>query len=86
MSDQLEKCKALFQCVGCGTTYDSKKEAEACFDNDSMKIPTFLEERISSIGEVFPIEIILKRIEGSTIVEICTYEKKKIEKVNIRIG
>lgn len=82
---ELEKYKVLFQCVGCGGYYESKEEAEACFDQDSMKIPTFLEERIASIGEVFPVEIILKRIEGSYIIEIGTYERKNIEKVNIKI-
>lgn len=84
MSDNLEKYKVLYQCVGCGTSYESKEEAEFCFEKDSMKIPTFIEERIAGIGEIFPVEIILKRIEGSYIIEIATYERKEIKQVNIR--
>jgi len=81
----LEKTKAVFQCNGCGEVYESKEEAEQCFDRDSLEIPTFIEERIDQVGDIFPIEIILKRIEKGNIVEIGEYQRKRIQKVNLKV-
>lgn len=82
---EIEKVKILYQCTSCGNPYETMEEAEACWERDSMNIPVFVEERVESIGEIFPTEILLKRIEGNKIVEIAEYERKNIQKVSINV-
>ena len=83
--EKIEKYIVKFACSSCGNIYDSPEEACACFEQDTLNIPMFIEERLNTIGEVFPVEIILKRIEGNFITEVASYSIKEKKKVNIKI-
>lgn len=83
--EEVVKFLVKFACAHCGTVYDTEGEAKACFEQDTLAYPLFIEERLTSIGEVFPIEILLKRIEGNFITEIASYSLGEKKKVNIQI-
>jgi len=82
---KIDRYTIKFACASCGAVYDSPEEAEHCFEQDSMNSPMFIEERLTTIGEPFPVEIILKRIEGNFITEVACYKISEKQKVNLKI-
>jgi len=70
-----------WQCQFCGEIYPTKEEALKCWERHIE----FVTEFIFGLGEEFPIEVLVKKIEGNEITEIATYELVKKEKVNILV-
>lgn len=71
-----------WQCTFCGEVYPTKGEAEKCWENHIK----FQFEPIFFIGEEFPTEVLVKKVEGNYYTEIGTYPLQKKEKVRIRVG
>ena len=70
-----------WRCNYCGEIYPKRELAEQCWENHTK----FEFEPIFFTGEEFPVEVLVKKIEGSHYTEIATYEMKKKEKVNIPV-
>ena len=70
-----------FQCLFCGEIYESGEEAETCWTRHVQYVlePIFLKEE-------YPVEVLVKKIEGNRYVEIATYTKNKVEKVDIPVS
>lgn len=81
MSEEQEKIREVhgYQCMFCGEIYATKAEAELCWERHT----TFEMEPLFTLGEEFPIEILVKKVEGDKYTEIATYELKKKEKVDL---
>jgi hypothetical protein len=75
-----EKIKFVsgYQCMFCGEIYPEKTQAEKCWLNHTQ----FIADYVFEMGEEFPTEVIVKKIEGPTVIEIGTYELKEKKKVN----
>ena len=70
-----------WRCNFCGEIYPTKEEAEKCWERHIM----FETDYVFALGEEFPVEVIVKKIEGERIVEIATYTLEKKEKVNLLV-
>jgi len=83
MNENQEKVKAVsgFQCQFCGDIYPTKEEAEKCWQRHIQ----FHLEPLFTLDDEYPIEILVKKIEGDRYVEVATYEIKKKEKVNLPV-
>ena len=67
-----------FLCPVCISLYESEQEAMQCMKaHDELAIRDF----IMSMGEKFPIEILVDRTLQGKVVEIATYKRSKIDKV-----
>jgi hypothetical protein len=77
-----EKVKEVngFQCQFCGQIYPDKPMAEKCWDSHVM----FEMEPLFTIDQEFPIEVLVKKLEGDVYTEIATYAFQKTEKVSIK--
>jgi len=70
-----------FQCMFCGEIYTTKEEAELCWQRHVQ----FQFEPYFSLDQEFPVEVLVKKIEGNRYTEIATYEFKKKEKVDLPV-
>jgi len=70
-----------FLCPYCFLLYEAETEAVQCRDSHDELISEF---QFFSMGERFPSEVIVKRIVGNKITQIATYERTKIEDVDLR--
>ena len=70
-----------FQCMFCGEIYPTKEEAELCWQRHIQ----FQFEPYFTLDDEFPIEVLVKKIEGNRYTEIATYELKKKEKVDLLV-
>lgn len=68
-----------FQCMFCGEIYPTKEEADLCWQRHIE----FEFEPYFTLDDEFPIEVLVKKIEGNRYTEIATYELKKKEKVDL---
>lgn len=82
MSEQ-ESIKEVsgWQCQFCGEIYETKEEAELCWQRHVQ----FQFEPLFTLDDEFPIEVLVKKIEGNRYTEIASYELKKKEKVDLPI-
>jgi hypothetical protein len=78
---EIEKVRYVegWRCEFCGEIYATKEEAEMCWDRHIR----FEMQPVFSMQEEFPVEVLVKKIEGNYYTEIATYELKKKEKVLI---
>lgn len=65
-------------CPVCVSLYETEQEAKQCMQaHDDLAIRDF----VFSLGEQFPIEILVDRTVQGKVVEIATYKRAKIDKV-----
>jgi len=70
-----------FQCQFCGTILPTKEEAELCWQRHIQ----FQFEPLFTLEQEFPIEILIKKMEGSFYTEVATYVYEKKEKVHLPV-
>lgn len=70
-----------FQCMFCGEIYPTQTEAELCWQRHVQ----FQFEPYFTLDDEFPIEVLVKKIEGNRYTEIATYSLKKKEKVDLPV-
>jgi len=70
-----------WRCNFCGEIYPTKEEAEKCWERHIM----FETDYVFTLGEEFPVEVIVRKIEGDRIVEVATYTLSKKEKVDLPV-
>ena len=70
-----------FLCPVCWTLFEAEDLAVLCMESHDELLP----ELIFQTGDRFPIEVIVKRLKGEEITEVASYERKKIEKVSIKL-
>jgi len=67
-----------YLCPVCISLYETEGEAKQCMEaHDELSIRDF----IMSMGEKFPIEILVDRTLQGKVVEIATYKRAKIDEV-----
>ena len=62
----------------CGEIWLTREEAEKCWLNHIQ----FVADYTFELGEEFPTEVIVKKVEGSNVVEVGSYDLKEKKKVN----
>jgi len=70
-----------FQCMFCGEIYERKEEAENCWERHIE----YTTEPLYNMSDEYPVEILVKKIEGGFYTEIATYVLEKKEKVKLPI-
>lgn len=79
-----EKARQVWICTFCGSPYESKKEAEQCWNSHSELTIEYIWGGIGS-GTDMPLECLIKKIERGYVTEIATYERKSIKKVKMKM-
>lgn len=70
-----------WQCTFCKEIWSTEEEARLCYDNHSsydIQVSPFKE------GE-YPVEVLIKKVEGGYYTEVATYEYKEVEKIRIPV-
>jgi len=70
-----------FQCMFCGEIHNAKEEAELCWQRHVQ----FQFEPYFTLDDEFPIEVLVKKIEGNRYTTIATYSLLKKEKVDLPV-
>jgi len=75
-----EKYRTGFACNVCGTLYDTKEEAEQCWDSHVYMTLDY----VNVLGQEMPAEVIVKKHEGGWVIRIASYSLKEVKEVKMR--